>query len=303
MSVINTYGMPFNDTAGDREYGTGDWRDYYKNLHNSGVIRDIDNELEVTQAGTPAKTVEINTGSILINGAMINSDQVKTLTFADNTSGNPRIDRVVARLDNTNRFIEFDVIQGTPAGSPTAPALTQTTTTYELSLAQVYLANGYTTITNSVITDERSSLSVCGYASVNTGLKATSNTFTRSSGQVVGSGVSEVLWTTQGDTSNPYIYLSSNKIYIHESVKIFWATFSIYTSNTNYAEILLEYPSGSSFGSSTYTANGVAQTISHTISFAGTTQTEKLKTNINVVGGTTVQSSFLTYVRVTALYI
>ncbi|MES2405559.1 MAG: hypothetical protein V4567_14660, partial [Pseudomonadota bacterium] len=50
---------------------------------------------------------------------------------------NPRIDRVVLRADFVNNNIVLDVLQGTPAVSPAAPALTQNTSIWEISLAQM----------------------------------------------------------------------------------------------------------------------------------------------------------------------
>lgn len=155
MAVINEFGMPFNDVGGDRTYSSADWRTYFDGLVVSGVMGAVGNELKVVQQTVPNKTVKIDTGSVFIKGAVRQIDTALNLTIADNTSGNPRIDRVVARLNTTDRKLEFAVKQGTPASSPNAPALTQTATTYELSLAKIAVANGFSTITNANITDER----------------------------------------------------------------------------------------------------------------------------------------------------
>lgn len=163
MSNINDFGMPFTSIAGDRQYGSADWREYYRMFAGSGVIGDIENELLVAPQGTPNKTVKINTGAILIQGVIRIVDEVINLSFADNTSGSTRVDRVVARLNLTNdvRKLDFAVVQGSPGGG--APDLTQTSSIYELSLAKVTLANGYSTITASEITDERLDETLCGY--------------------------------------------------------------------------------------------------------------------------------------------
>jgi len=163
MANINDYGFPFTSVAGDRQYGSDDWRTYFDALGDSGVVDDVLNELAVAESTVPARSVQIATGAVCIKGALIYADSISTLTFTTNTSGSTRIDRVVARLNYDDRKIEFAVLQGTPSGSPVAPSLTQNTTYWELSLAKVTLANGYTTITNANITDERSDDTVCGY--------------------------------------------------------------------------------------------------------------------------------------------
>ena len=62
------------------------------------------------------------------------------------------------------RACSIYVKSGQASTSPTAPALTRTTGgTWELSLAQIYVAAGATSIAQSDITDERANTSVCGY--------------------------------------------------------------------------------------------------------------------------------------------
>lgn len=163
MAIINDYGFPFNSVNGDRQYASAEWREYFESLVESGVVGNIGNELQVRPQASPNKTVFVDTGSILIKGALRSVATTVTLPVAENISGNPRIDRIVARLNLTDRKIEFAVLQGTPAGSPTAPALTQSATIWELSLAKITLINGYSTITVSDITDERADETVCGY--------------------------------------------------------------------------------------------------------------------------------------------
>lgn len=156
MSNINDYGFPFSSVTEDRQYSASDWREYFKNFMPNGIIKDVTDELEVEESATPAKSVLVNKGAIVISGATRIVDATETLDIDENTSGNPRIDRIVARLTIANREITLAVLKGTAAGSPVAPTLTQTDAVYEISLAQIALANGYSTIENAVITDERS---------------------------------------------------------------------------------------------------------------------------------------------------
>lgn len=164
MANINDLGFPFTSIAGDRQYSASEWREYFDAVMTSGVVANIENGLRVTAQSVPNKTIFVDLGAVVIRGAMRVVPGTTNLALSDNASGNPRIDRIVARLNYVDRKIEFAVKQGTPGASPVAPALTRTTTAWEISLARIYLANGYTTITENEITDERLYDEVCGYS-------------------------------------------------------------------------------------------------------------------------------------------
>jgi len=163
MGKINDFGFPFTSVTGDRQYSASEWRDYFESLMTNGVVTYTTNELIVKQQAVANKTVYVDLGSMLINGTIRILDTTQNVTITDNTSGNARIDRIVARLNYTDRKIEFGVLTGTPAGSPVAPTLTRNTTVWELSLAQIAVANGFSTIVTANITDERSNDAVCGF--------------------------------------------------------------------------------------------------------------------------------------------
>ena len=75
-----------------------------------------------------------------------------------------RIDRVIVEWKTTDYadLPEIKILKGTPASAAAAPALTNNTTQRQLSLAQILVAAGTTSITASMITDERLDASVCG---------------------------------------------------------------------------------------------------------------------------------------------
>jgi hypothetical protein len=135
-----------------------------KKVIGDGVLALIDNECLVTESDTPAKTVKVNIGFVVIQGGMYQVDAAETLTIDDNSAGNPRIDRIVSRIDYTNRKIEMAVLKGTATASPSVPSLTRDASKYELALAQVAVANGFTTIVNANITDERGDEDLCGFS-------------------------------------------------------------------------------------------------------------------------------------------
>ena len=170
MGTQNDYGMPFTDNSGDRKYNSQAWRDYFSKLIKNGVIQNDGGQCQVKPQGVPNKTVYVDTGTVFINGAMRIVTAAINLVCADNTSGNPRIDRIVARLDYADRVIEFAVKQGAPGASPVAPALQRDASFYELALADITLANGYSSIAAGVITDQRWDTSLCGASSMTVGV-------------------------------------------------------------------------------------------------------------------------------------
>jgi hypothetical protein len=128
----------------------------------TGVRRTGD--LAVSQSGTPAMSVSIAAGWAGIVGttqsnmgvytAYNDAAVTATITAADVT--NPRIDRVCLTINDSaytgsTNNVSVNVVTGTPAGSPSAPA----TPANSISLATVAVAANATTIVNANITDTR----------------------------------------------------------------------------------------------------------------------------------------------------
>ncbi|MCI0353231.1 MAG: hypothetical protein L0Z53_27755 [Acidobacteriales bacterium] len=109
--------------------------------------------LKVRATGPASANVEVVAGAAMVHGTMFVNDATATLTIAANGSGNPRIDTVILRKDFAAQTVRFVVKQGTPAASPTPPALTQIiNVTWEIPLADIAVANGFLSITNADIT-------------------------------------------------------------------------------------------------------------------------------------------------------
>lgn len=120
----------------------------------SGVIGGELLDLQVFGDSTGPQ-VKVRTGRGWVEGHFYESDAEKILPIAANASGNPRVDRAVLRLDKTANAVATAIVQGTPAASPVAPALTQTASIWEVPLAQVAVANGFATITAANVTEDR----------------------------------------------------------------------------------------------------------------------------------------------------
>ena len=147
----------FVSQGGDRKY-TPDWlAKYIKALVTTGVYSD---ECGVT-AGT-GMSVSVAAGRAWIEGYLYLLDTAKTLTIANADASNERRDIVVLRLDLTARTITVQVVTGTPAAQPVAPAITRNADVYELELAEISVPAGTSSITQALITDKRLDDTVCG---------------------------------------------------------------------------------------------------------------------------------------------
>lgn len=149
--------FPFNsivvDGVPDRPANAKNLAAYLAGFFSNGVLMHADTALQVKASS--GMNVQISAGVGNINGKTIHNDATETISLAAANASLSRIDRVVFRLDETNRLMEFGVLTGTPASSPTAPELTQTANVYELCLADIRVPAGATSIIASYITDKR----------------------------------------------------------------------------------------------------------------------------------------------------
>lgn len=129
---------------------------------DGGVVYGKLNGLQVLQHSTGDRSVDVATGWGWVLGQMVINTALYNIAIDEESSGNPRIDRIVLHneISGGTDDITIIVLKGTPGASPEAPALTQTASTWEISLAQLALANGYTQILTANITDERSYVTI-----------------------------------------------------------------------------------------------------------------------------------------------
>jgi hypothetical protein len=118
-------------------------------------------DFAVTQNGTPNMSVNVAAGFGLVAGTQntpvqglynLYNDATVNLAIAASNPTNPRIDVVVATVDDAyygsgDNTTYLQVITGTPAASPSVPAIPANS----LALAHVYVGAGVTSITNSNI--------------------------------------------------------------------------------------------------------------------------------------------------------
>lgn len=144
----------------DRTYSASDFARYFDGLVGSGVFPIPSTSLQV-RAGTGMQVI-VGEGMGWIEGHKMINDADLTLAIdaADVTLN--RIDRVVFRVNVTNRLMEIVVKKGTNASSPTAPAIVRNADMIEYSLATIRVNRQTTAITASMITDTRLDSTVCG---------------------------------------------------------------------------------------------------------------------------------------------
>jgi len=141
----------FTSSGGDRKYTSGNFATFFYELtqRGEGVIKSIDNELQVTNPGT--LSVNINTGTSVKRGYLYNNSTSLNKALDAVTSGSQRIDRIVTRVDLTARTMSVVIIKGTESASPSAPSIDGTT---DVLLAKILVNNTSGTPVYTV-TDER----------------------------------------------------------------------------------------------------------------------------------------------------
>jgi hypothetical protein len=217
--------------------------------------------LAVTAQVSPNMTVNVASGWAAIvsstanNGVyQIYNDAPVVLTIATADPSNPRIDKIVATVTDGSNSVAFQVLAGTPSGSPTAPA----TPSDSIAIANIAVAAGATSITSGNITDLRV-LSVTGLGISNiaggaagnvpyqTATNTTGFTAVGTSGQFLKSnGTGAPTWDGSG-----YVQIAAANLS---------ATQTVTFSPTGYRKIVAEISLGTvgTFGGSvTMTVNGL----------------------------------------------
>lgn len=201
-----------NVTDGDLRTITTDF------LYQEGVIDLSGGHLEVSEKGTPDMSVDVAAGRCYVeNDAWtefssaikyweVLSDATENVAISSNSSGSTRNDIICVKIDDSvspgadgEDAVSIIAVEGTPgAGVPATPD-------DHLKLAEVEVANGASSITNSEITDSRQE-AAWNLAPQKLGSDAQGDTFYRSSsGRItrLGPGTDGQLLKTQGAGANP----------------------------------------------------------------------------------------------------
>jgi hypothetical protein len=150
----------FNSSGGDRIYDAVDFAAYFGSLVTNGIFYKVSTNLQVSPGS--GLGISVVAGSAWINGYRYENSDALNIPLTTANGSNPRIDRVVVRLSMISRSIQLAVVDGTPAATPSAPALTRTSDVYELGIADVLIPAAATSVASNNITDTRLNTGLCG---------------------------------------------------------------------------------------------------------------------------------------------
>lgn len=133
--------------------------------NNNAAVAAVQNSMAVTVSdGLGWITDAENNGVVWWNDTEKSTGAKMQLTVDAADGVLNRIDRVIVEWKTTDYadLPEIKILKGTASSTAAAPALTNNTTVRQISLAKISIVAGTTSITASMITDERLDTSVCG---------------------------------------------------------------------------------------------------------------------------------------------
>lgn len=159
--MANTeWAFPFADNNGDRVYSDADFAKFFSAWFVNGVFINVGSGLQLLDSVAGGMRITLKSGAANINGRVyyLNTDTDFTVPVASPVQD--RTDSVTVKLDLTNRTMNVIYKQGDTS-------VTRNNSVYELQLATIFVAKNISEITQSMITDMRTSKNVCGLASPN----------------------------------------------------------------------------------------------------------------------------------------
>lgn len=153
-----TYGF-FNSVNGDRKYDADQMSNYFEGLVGDGVLKNVDNELQVV--ANSGLNIAVKSGRAIVKNKWLKNNSLYFIEITPDSSY-PYIELIVVDYDYSERKVSINTVKGTPASSPVAPSITRTDDRYMLVLASILVPANATSISQSNITDKRAT-SDCGW--------------------------------------------------------------------------------------------------------------------------------------------
>jgi hypothetical protein len=173
--LATRYGFT-DSVSGDRVYTSSLFSRRIGFVGTDGVLFTGYSPLKVTETSPAGLKVKVDIGAAFVQGRWFEVySAAEEVVIASSDPVNPRIDRVIVRLDMAGRTVALAAKAGTPAPSPAPPALQRDSSVWEISLARVHVAAGATQILDSAITDERFDPAVAGLSRPLSHLSGASN--------------------------------------------------------------------------------------------------------------------------------
>lgn len=154
-SVLDQEGVP------DRPFNADDFARYFGTLIKNGVFPNPSTNFQCI-ADQETMAVKMEAGIAWIDGHLRYDDNVHILEIDTADSVLDRIDRIVLRKDVLDRDIYWVVKKGEMSGKPIAPNLQRDENAWELGIADVKVAHGTVSISQSMVTDTRLNTELCG---------------------------------------------------------------------------------------------------------------------------------------------
>ena len=157
ITGYDSQNMPVYDRAEEASF----FAKYFSQFIGNGVYANPSTSMQVVADSD--MTIQVSIGTCFINGYFGWVETAESLEIEEAESLS-RIDRIVARLslEDDDRKIYLDVLQGEESTSPTAPELTRSDSVYEIALADISISNTTIEITDDLITDLRWDTDLCG---------------------------------------------------------------------------------------------------------------------------------------------
>lgn len=147
--------MPVFDRAEEASF----FAKYFSQLISNGVFPNPSTNMQVL--ATTGMNIKVDLGVCYINGYMGWVDVVEIFEIEESDL-QARIDRIVARLDFTDKSIKLAIKKGTAQGNPVAPELQRDYDIYEIGLADIRVNANVIEIAQENITDLRLNTELCG---------------------------------------------------------------------------------------------------------------------------------------------
>ena len=144
----------FNSIDGDRLYDAEDINSFFDGVIVDGVLSTI-GDVFVVEA-TTGMQISVGSGKSWFLKSWLTNTAAKVLTLSTAHVSYSRIDIIALDFDKSEsvRTNSIIVVEGTPAASPTIPALLNTTTHLQIPLAHILVGVGVTEIVQGNITDK-----------------------------------------------------------------------------------------------------------------------------------------------------
>lgn len=147
--------MPIFDRAEEASF----FAKYFSQFISNGVFPNPSTNMQVL--ADTGMQIKVSAGVCYINGYMgwVENTETKTIEESDTQ---PRIDRIVMRLDFDERTIDWFIKKGTASGNPVAPILQRDYDMYEIGIADILVGGNVVEINQENITDLRLNTDLCG---------------------------------------------------------------------------------------------------------------------------------------------